>query len=468
MAASKNLSQSPTPGNYIRKRGVLTIFGFGVRVRMQSGHLEIEDGIGPERRTIRLARIGHGLKRLVCISEDGFATLGALKWLADVGASFVMLNRTGKVLFVTGPTPSSDVRLRRAQALAHSSGAALRIARELIDQKLAGQEQVARNKLLAVECAERIHRHRSELAEADNIDRVRLVESRAAAAYWSAWRTLPITFPRKDQSRVPAHWRTFGTRVSPLTGSPRLAVNPPNAILNYLYSLLESESRLAAAALGLDPGMGVLHVDTKARDSLACDLMEPVRPRVDAFLLDWIMREPLKREWLFEQSDGNCRLMAPFAARLSETAPMWGRAAAPFAEWVTRALWSSSARLARESPPATRLTQRLKREAKGAPSLPSSIKAPRRDNLCRGCGKTIQSGRANCARCSIDDATKNMLDAAKIGRQTANGPEAQLKRASTQRKNALARHAWKPSDQPAWLTEEFYSKKVQPDRKSVV
>ncbi|MGB8834413.1 MAG: CRISPR-associated endonuclease Cas1, partial [Candidatus Sulfotelmatobacter sp.] len=186
---------------------------------MQSGHLEIEDGIGPERRTIRLARVGHDLKRLVCISEDGFATLGALKWLADVGASFVMLSRNGKVLFVTGPTASSDVRLRRAQALAHSSGAAVRIARELIDQKLAGQEQVARHKLSANRCAEAIHCYRSELAEADTIDRVRLVESRAAAAYWSAWRTLPINFPRKDQPRLPAHWREFGTRVSPLTGS---------------------------------------------------------------------------------------------------------------------------------------------------------------------------------------------------------------------------------------------------------
>ena len=34
----------------INRTGVLTIHGFGVRVRMQSGHLEIEDGIGPERR----------------------------------------------------------------------------------------------------------------------------------------------------------------------------------------------------------------------------------------------------------------------------------------------------------------------------------------------------------------------------------------------------------------------------------
>jgi CRISPR-associated endonuclease Cas1 len=463
MAASGTLPQEGlSRKSPFSKRGVLTLIGFGIKVRMQSGHLEIEDGIGPERRKIRLARVGHGLKRLVCISEDGFTTLSALKWLADVGVSFSMLNRNGKVLFVTGPSASSDVRLRRAQALAHSSGAALRIARELIDQKLVGQERVARNNLLDAGCADTIHRHRSELAETDTLDGIRLVESRAAAAYWSAFRMLPITFPRKDQPRVPIHWRVFGTRVSPLTGSPRLAVNPPNAILNYLYCLLESESRLAATALGLDAGCGMLHVDTKARDSLACDLMEPVRPQVDAFLLDWIMREPLKREWLFEQSDGNCRLMAPFAARLSETAPMWGRAVAPFAEWVTRALWSSSAKLARESPPATRLTQRFKREAKGAPPLPSSIKAPRRENLCRGCGKTIHDGGMHCARCAAGDATQNMLIAAKIGRQTAYGPEAQAKRANTQRKNALAQHSWKASSQPAWLTEKFYSEKVQP------
>jgi CRISPR associated protein Cas1 len=160
MAASGTLPQPLfSRKSPIGRRGVLTLTGFGIKIRMQSGHLELEDGIGPERRTIRLAKVGHNLKRLVCISEDGFATLAALKWIADVGASFVMLNRTGRVLFVTGPNAASDVRLRRAQALAHSSGAALRIARELIDQKLAGQEEVARHKLLAVECTLACVRH---------------------------------------------------------------------------------------------------------------------------------------------------------------------------------------------------------------------------------------------------------------------------------------------------------------------
>ena len=55
----------------ISKLGVLTLYGYGIRVTMQAGHLQIEDGIGPDRRKLRLPRIGHGLKRLVCIGEDG-------------------------------------------------------------------------------------------------------------------------------------------------------------------------------------------------------------------------------------------------------------------------------------------------------------------------------------------------------------------------------------------------------------
>jgi CRISPR-associated protein Cas1 len=77
---------------------------------------------------------------------------------------------------------------------------------------------------------------------------------------------------------------------------------------NFLCALLESEASLALAALGLDPLNGVLHADTPARDSLSCDMMEPVRPNVDAFGLDWITRETPHREWFFKQRDGNCRL----------------------------------------------------------------------------------------------------------------------------------------------------------------
>lgn len=112
-------------------------------------------------------------------------------------------------------------------------------------------------------------------------------------------------------------------------------------MMNYLYALLESESSLAARALGLDAAMGIFHVDQPSRESLSCDLMEPIRPRVDSYLLDLITSQPLKREWFFEEPNGNARLMASLAQRLSDTAPIWARAVAPVAEWVAQELWNS-------------------------------------------------------------------------------------------------------------------------------
>ena len=442
--------------------GVVTLFGYGINVRVDRGHLCFEDGIGATRRHARLPRVGHGLRRLVVIGADGMVSLAALRWLADQDAAFVMLERDGSVLATTGPVRPSDARLRRAQALAIESGAALQIARELIGQKLAGQELVARNKLLDTTTAKAIAQFRSDVATADTISTIRLLESQGAAAYWSAWRTLPINFPKNDMPRVPEHWRMFGTRKSQLSGSPRLATNPPNAMLNYLYALLESETRLAIASLGLDPGLGFWHVDTPARDSLACDLMEPVRPKVDAFLLDWITREPLKRAWFFEERDGNCRLMAPFAVQLAETAPTWGRAVAPIAEWVARTLWSPDSKLGKSLGPATRLTQRHKRAAKGQPSLPRPILPPRRKNLCRGCGAVLRSGRMHCAQCAIGDATKHLIDAAGIGRMKAQTPEARAKQVNGRRRHAAAISSWEASSQPDWLTAEVYSQKIQP------
>ncbi len=265
-------SVAPTTIPIIPRNGVVTLFGYGISIHVDRGHLVMRDGIGRDRRASRYPRIRHGLRRLVVIGADGMVSLAALRWLADQDAAFVMLDRNGTVLSVVGPVGPSDARLRRAQALAHQSETAVNIARELIARKLIGQENVIRTKFGNSSLADLILHSRIALAKAFTILSVRQIEARAASVYWSAWKQQPIKFPTADIHRVPTHWCSFGSRQSPLTGSPRLAATPANAILNYLYALLESEARLAAAALGLDPGMGVLHVDTDARDSLACDL----------------------------------------------------------------------------------------------------------------------------------------------------------------------------------------------------
>ena len=446
----------------VPRHGAVTLFGYGIDVRVDHGHLLIQDGIAGDRRRARIPRVAHGLKRLVVIGSDGMVSFAALRWLADQDAAFVMLDRNGSLLAATGPVRPSDAKLRRAQALAAQSGAGVQIAQELISRKLAGQEQVAREKLRDLVTADAIVRFRSALPNTTRLGEIRMLESKAAATYWSAWRNLPISFPKNDLIRVPDHWRTFDTRKSPLSGSPRLAANPVNAMLNYLYALLESEARLAAAALGLDPGLGVLHADTPARDSLACDLMEAIRPDVDAYVLDWVLSQPLRREWFFEQRDGNCRLMASFAIRLTETAHIWARAIGPVAEWTARQLWSTTQKRMLSNLPPTRLTQTHRREAKGMSLPPKARAVPPLENLCRGCGKTIRDRRNHCSNCAVPSAAQRFVNAARLGRVAARRPEALAKHIASRRRHAKACSEWDSSKQPAWLTSELFSQKIQP------
>jgi CRISPR-associated endonuclease Cas1 len=462
MAPAKNLPQSPSSRKSpISRTGVLTIHGFGVRVRMQSGHLEIEDGVGLERRKIRLARIGHGLRRLVMVGSDGFITFEAIRWLADQSAAFAMLDCKGKVLVVTGPVRPSDARLRRAQALAMNSDNGLQLAIHLISAKLAGQENVARERLRNSAVADGIAKFRSALHSVRRVEAVLSIEANAAQAYWSAWSSLPIQYPRTDLRRVPEHWQVFGARVSPLTGSPRLAVNPPNSVLNFLYCILESEARLAAAELGLDPGLGVLHRDAPNRDSLACDLMEPIRPLVDAYLFDWLQRGPLRREWFFEKPNGNCRLLTPFAEQLAETAPTWRKAVAPHAEQAAKIFWEERAKKSRFALP-TRLTQARRSLAKASNPVTGVPAIPKMRARCPLCGGTVTTGSTYCPKCVPAVSRENMLTQAKLGRIATHSANAEARRAATHAKHVEALRKWNASDLPKWLDEDTYRREVLP------
>jgi hypothetical protein len=374
-----------------------------------------------------------------------------------------MLNRNGKVLFLTGPVGSSDAKLRRSQALASYNGVGLEICRNLIDAKLQGQERVLRERLNCQPTADTVTRFRNKLCSADDFDVMRNLEANAAAAYFREWRNLTVTWPKADLQRIPEHWRFVGNRQSLLTGGPRLAVTPAHAILNYVFALLESEARLAIASLGLDAGLGMgLHTDTANRDSLAFDVLEPVRPQVEMWLLDWIAREPLRRADFFETATGNCRLMSALCSRLSSTTFVWGKLVAPWAEYVAGALWSGANRGSpNNSTFPTRLTQQRRTEAKGK-VWTAEIEQPKSDHLCGGCGKTITKGRTNCAKCAIGNATERLIIAARKGRIAGHTPEAIAREAESQRRHAKARSAWKAASQPPWLSNQLYSDQIQP------
>ena len=205
-----------------------------------------------------------------------------------------------------------------------------------------------------------------------------------------------------------------------------------------------------------------MHVDSPARDSLACDLMEPVRPRVDAYVLDWIRREPIRREWFFEQRDGNCRLMGSFAIQLSQTAAIWGRAVAPIAEWVARTLSLAIKKQVRTGLPATRLTQSLRRDARPTPAKASAEKTLKPVRICRICGDTLKRGQLYCKSCAVPAARERFGDVARLGRITSHAHGAEVSRSKTRQRHAAALKTWDPTALPNWLNEQAYREKIQP------
>ena len=333
----------------VPKNGLLTLSGYGIKAIVEGGHLVVEDGVGPDRRRGRFSRATAGLKRLVILGHSGIVSLDAFRWLNDVGIAFVHIDCDGNLIAAISPSGLDDGRLRRAQAIASDSGNGTEsgagtgigfgIARDLIREKLAGQLNVLEG-LREKSAIETVKLAIAQIPQTRDVDALRLLESQAALAYWEAWRYLDVLFVHRDKPRVPEHWLTFGVRRSLLTHNPRKATNPANAILNYLYAILEAEARIAALTMGLDPRIGIMHADLKARDSFACDLMEPVRPKVDNFALDLLQHRTFKKTDFFETREGACRVMPPFTQTLIDTSPRWAKELAPIAESVAQRLLS--------------------------------------------------------------------------------------------------------------------------------
>ena len=63
---------------------------------------------------------------------------------------------------------------------------------------------------------------------------------------------------------------------------------PGKAIVNYLLAAAVGEMTIALTGTGLDPGIGIFHVDQVRRASLAYDAGEALRPYVDAWLVTWL------------------------------------------------------------------------------------------------------------------------------------------------------------------------------------
>jgi CRISPR-associated endonuclease Cas1 len=397
---ARDYRQQPAP---LRRRGeVCIVQGYAVRIAVEHGVLAVSDGAGRKRRERRYSRAEHGLARLVVIGSAGSISLEALRWLADLGIGFLHLDRDGRLLTHSAEQGVDNPRLRRAQALAVVAPSGLEVARHLLGEKLKGQRDVAQMLPGCPELDASLADAWSRLETATTLDELVHAERDAALAYWSGWRAVDVRFREADNRRVPSDWQRFGQRSSPFTGAPRLAVNPINALLNYLYAIVEAETRIACLAVGLDPGLGIVHADYRARDSLALDLMEPIRPQVDSYVLQLIQTRAFRASDFHETRKGSCRILAPLSHELAQTASDWAALIAPVVEATARLLADDPETLTDRLPTPLTGANRSARQIRRRPAAEPSPRPPKPKPLagCRRCGGPLpRRDRVYCDDC---------------------------------------------------------------------
>ncbi|HLN05124.1 MAG TPA: CRISPR-associated endonuclease Cas1 [Acidimicrobiales bacterium] len=265
--------------------------GHGLVVKVERGDLEVHDGIGPYRRVRRFARVASPLRRLVVLGRQGTLSPDALAWCRHRDIAVIVLDADGAI-FATSRPGRDDARLLRSQAFASGTDTGLAITQYLIQAKLDHQARILRDCLRGPDAAATLGQLVAGVGEACSLEEGRQLEAAGANVYWHGWEgAAEVVFSRRDLPRIPEHWFRFNGRRSAVNpGSPRSAMDPAGAALNYTYRLLEAEAVLACRAIGLHMSLGVLHADMPGGPSFALDVLEPCRPFADAHVLDVLAR----------------------------------------------------------------------------------------------------------------------------------------------------------------------------------
>jgi CRISPR-associated protein Cas1 len=229
---------------------------------------------------------------VVCIGRVACSPQ-ALELCTSNGVALTHLTETGRFMArLEGPL-SGNVVVRRTQyRWADDAARTADLARAFIIGKLANARLVLRRgaREIAVpesrdalsQAADRLDRLLDRLPYESDLEALRGIEGEAGRLYWGAF---PALLAGGDPQI------TFANR------NRRPPLDPMNALLSFLYTLLVHDVRSALETEGLDPQVGYLHRDRPGRPSLALDMMEEFRAVLaDRLALTLINRGQLRAQ----------------------------------------------------------------------------------------------------------------------------------------------------------------------------
>jgi len=120
---------------------------------------------------------------------------------------------------------------------------------------------------------------------------------------------MPIKWRGISRRPIQDSWKEIGQWTSSYPfARNRNASHPVNAMLNYAYTVLQSQLQIGAIAEGYDPTTGIMHERRNGSAAFVFDLMEPHRPLVDRKVLEFLEGHTFDPADFVIRADGVCRL----------------------------------------------------------------------------------------------------------------------------------------------------------------
>jgi len=284
----------------------LVLHGYGIRISVRRGVLVIWGRFSEEPEEIRLYPGNPDLpSRIILHNSKASLSTDAMAWLVKQSMTLVNVDYSGNALSLVGGMGEGTRVHALAQMLAsRDPQTRIKIGRLLISEKTREQYSTLEEILDIRE--PHLKRTLGEIKRATDMVELLQIEARAASAYFRHFKEIKIRWVKINRFPVPESWYEIGSRAA--LSSNKNARHPANAMLNYAYRVLESDTLLVATSLGLDPYIGFLHADKKGRASLVYDLMEPLRPLIDRKLIEMIQTRSFAAGDFFLHPSGVVRL----------------------------------------------------------------------------------------------------------------------------------------------------------------
>jgi CRISPR-associated protein Cas1 len=301
-------------------REPLILCGHAAHIRVDHGSLLIRNGFTHYPQKQEIIRLFPGDQnlpdRIVMIDGSGGLSFDALNWMSEQQIEFVRLDWQGEITNVAGRSGyGGNLKLIEAQREIKGSKWELDIARHLISQKIENSIQTLKavipkseNRELAIS---RLTKKWSEVQKPKklfSISNLLGIEGACAAAYFAAWKNLPIKWSGFKKKPIPENWFEISPRTMAWRKRAYNARHPANAMLNYGYGILANEMRGRVVAMGLDPRIGIIHGNSSNKMPLVYDLMEPLRPLVDRAILEFTLSHTFMPGDFAINRWGACRL----------------------------------------------------------------------------------------------------------------------------------------------------------------